>query len=130
MWINIIQMTTNMNIEFKKDDLPVNFPNKPNTYLLSDVEILSGDFMCYTYVLSIIIFVYTIKIVRFIRFSKSFYSIIKILDHAKNSIWFHLIFIFIMYFGFVLWGFALFGTKLYEFSTILTSIIELLTIIS
>jgi len=54
---------------------------------------------------------------------------VKIIDLAKNTIFFHLIFISVLYVGFAIWGMALFGQHIYNFSTLPNTFIELWTIL-
>jgi hypothetical protein len=129
MWITIIKMTSKLNLNFINIDLPINISSKPESYLISDVEDLKAYFQTYTSFISITIFVYMFKTIKFFRFSKSIYNLVKIIDLAKNTIFFHLIFISVLYVGFAIWGMALFGQHIYNFSTLPNTFIELWTIL-
>ena len=125
MWIDIINATSSLILTYRED-----FDKNSNSYLISEINDLSVMYTRYIFLLSINIFLYVLKLIRYFRFSKSIYNIVKIFDIAKNTFIFHIIFVSVIYLGFVIWGYALFGQQLYEFSTISHTILELWTILA
>ncbi len=130
IWISIIQLTYTINISYLDKDLPITpISKKPQTYLISDIEMLTNYYRLYSLVTSINLFLYILKTIQFFRFSKSIYNLVRIIDLAKNTILFHIIFIAIIYIGFAIWGFSIYGQQIYEFSTIPNTITELWSIL-
>lgn len=130
-WYSIVKFSYMLNFNFIEGQTDVNkltyshYNN--NIYIAS---ILSNKLNKYTLWASVNGFFILIRMIQYYKFSKPIHLLICIISKAKSIITFHLIFIAIVNFGFMLYGYSLFSHNLKDYSTLSNSLLQLIIILA